>query len=117
MVWLFKFMHITVSYMNWIMYCKPIWCSQIIKRAFNASYETISSAVKVILYHAYFLPKMLTDTLQLLSPFQNNILVNLIKISMQDVLRKLYEITKNRIQGQYTAELIANISKKLFILI
>lgn len=54
---------------------------------------------------------MFIDTLQLLSPFQNNILVNLIKTSVQDVLRRQYEITKNtRIQGQYAAELIANIS-------
>lgn len=71
----------------------------------------------MILYHAYFLSKMFTDTLQLLRPFQDNILVNLMKTPMQDALRRLYEITNNRIQGQYAAELIANISKKPFILI
>lgn len=53
MVWLFKFMHVTVSYLNWIMYCKLIWCSQIIRKGFYANHETIPSAVTVILYNAY----------------------------------------------------------------
>lgn len=34
MVWLFKFIHTTVSYLNWIMYCSPIQHSQIIRKGF-----------------------------------------------------------------------------------